>query len=58
MIGHVEYFDERDVYYYLYLNNGTSIDISICNNTTVRISQDIYEEDLTLDKEQIKKFKI
>ena len=54
LIGHVEYFDERDVYYYLYLNNGTSIDISICNNTTVRISQDIYEEDLTLDKEQIK----
>ena len=54
LIGHVEFFDERDVYYYLYLNDGTSIDISICKDTAVRISQDIYEEELTLDKEKIK----
>ena len=54
LIGHVEFFDERDVYYYLYLNDGTSIDISICKDTAVMISQDIYEDELTLDKEKIK----
>ena len=53
MIGHVEYFDERDVYYYIYLQNGTSIDMSICEDTSLVISQDIYDEDLTLDKEKI-----
>ena len=53
LIGHVEYFDERDVYYYIYLQNGTSIDMSICEDTSLVISQDIYDEDLTLDKEKI-----
>ena len=54
LIGHVEYFDERDVYYYFYLDNGTSIDLAICENTTLLLSQYIYDEELTLDKEKIR----